>query len=255
MQHPVLLAFTAFQTFFLLAMRQFSVLLLLPLAQLAYAQAPAPALPRTVLVRGTAEQELDPEKLDLLVTYRFSDNVKDSERTQNQEENLRQVVQKAGIAADKLVLDDLSAAGYGGFSKTANSNVALTKVYRLTLDQPRQLNTLIPQLIQTGADNLRVVNLRSSRLAAVRTEVAAQAAADARQKAAAVVKAAGGQLGNMVALTEVPLSEAMRAYQRQGSDAYKAYQGRAREATEIDTPTLRKIKVTAVYEVVFELKP
>lgn len=240
-------------------MRRFSTLLLLPLAQLAHAQLPAPALPRTVLVRGTAEQELDPEKLDLLVTYRFSDNVKDSERTQNQEENLRQVVQRAGIAADKLMLDDLSAAGYGGFSKTANSNVALTKVYRLTLDQPRQLNTLIPQLVQAGADNLRVVNLRSSHLAATKTEVAAQAAADARQKAAAVVKAAGGQLGNVVAITEVPdyvpLSEAMRAYQRQGADAYKAYQSRAREATEIDTPTLRKIKVTAVYEVVFEVKP
>lgn len=237
--------------------RPFVLLLLLP-AGLAHAQAPAPALPRTVLVRGTAEQELDPEKLDLLVTYRFSDNVKDSERTQNQEESLRQVVQKAGIAADKLVLDDLSAAGYGGFSKTSNANVALTKVYRLTLDQPRQLNTLIPQLVQTGADNLHVVNLRSSRLAATKTEVAALAAADARQKAAAVVKAAGGQLGNVVAMTEVPdyvpLSETMREYQ-QRSDAYKAYQGRAREATEIDTPTLRKIKVTAVYEVVFEIRP
>ena len=242
-------------------MRQLALLLLLPLTQLAHAQAPVPTLPHTVLVRGTAEQEIDPEKLDLLITYHFSDNVKDSERTQNQEESLRQVVQKAGIAADKLVLDDLSAAGYGGFSKTSNSNVALNKVYRLTLDQPRQLNTLIPQLVQTGADNLRVVNLRSSRLAATKTEVAAQAAADARQKAAAVVKAAGGQLGSVVAMTEVPdyvpLSEAMREYQRLGSDAYKAkaYQGRAREATEIDTPTLRKIKVTAVYEVVFEIKP
>ena len=212
-----------------------------------------------MLVRGTAEQEIDPEKLDLLVTYHFSDNVKDSERTQNQEENLRQVVQKAGIAADKLVLDDLSAAGYGGFSKTSNSSVALNKVYRLTLDQPRQLNTLIPQLVQTGADNLRVVNLRSSRLAAVKTEVAAQAAADARQKAAAVVKAAGGQLGGIVAMIEVPdyvpMSEAMREYQYKNKDSYNAYQGRARAATEIDTPSLRKIKVTAVYEVVFEVKP
>ena len=52
-------------------MRQLSLLLLLLPAGLAYAQTPAPALPRTVLVRGTAEQELDPEKLDLLVTYRF----------------------------------------------------------------------------------------------------------------------------------------------------------------------------------------
>ena len=56
-------------------------LLLLPLAHISTAQSVAPTPPHTVLVRGTAEQELDPEKLDLLLTYRFSDNVKESGRT------------------------------------------------------------------------------------------------------------------------------------------------------------------------------
>ncbi|RZK61840.1 MAG: DUF541 domain-containing protein, partial [Hymenobacter sp.] len=223
------------------------------------AQAPAAAPLRTVLVRGTAEQELDPEKLDLLLTYRFSDNVKDSERTQSQEEGLRHVVQKAGIAPDKLVLDDLAATGYGGLSKTTNASVALTKVYRLTLDQPQQLNTLVPQLVQTGADNLRVVNLRTSRLAATKIEVAAQAAADARQKATAVVKAAGGQLGGVVAVTELlPESDAQTQYrparEKMQVEGYAAHQSRAREPLEIETPTLRKIKVVAAYDVVFEVK-
>lgn len=242
-------------------MRQLLPLLLLPLAYRAAAQAPTSAPLPTVLVRGTAEQELDPEKLDLLLTYRFSDNVKAGERTQNQEESLRQVVQKAGIAPDKLVLDDLAATGYGGLSKTTNANVALTKVYRLTLDQPQQLNTLVPQLVQTGADNLRVVNLRTSRLAAAKTEVAAQAAADARQKASAVVKAAGGRLGGIVAMTELlPESEAQTQYRydrekmKASAEGYLSHQGRAREPLEIETPTLRKIKVVAVYDVVFEVK-
>jgi len=183
-------------------MRKLLALVLLPLAQVAAAQVPAP-LAHTILVRGVAERELDPEKVDMLLTYRFSDNVKESERTQNQEENLRQVLTKTGIAPDKLVLEELSATGYGGASKVGNDNVAFTKVYRLTLDNPQQINTLVPQLVQTGADNLRFVNLQNSKLAATKAELATQAAAEARQKASLAVKAAGGQLGNVVTMVEV----------------------------------------------------
>lgn len=65
-------------------MRYLFLLLLVSFAQVAAAQAPAQApvnLPHTIAVRGTAEQELEPEKLDLLLTYRFSDNVKENGRT------------------------------------------------------------------------------------------------------------------------------------------------------------------------------
>lgn len=158
------------------------------LAGTARAQAP-----RTILVQGVAERELDPERLDVLLPYRFSDNVKESERTQAQEEALRRVLGRAGIAEDKLMLEELTASGYGG--KVGNSTVALTKTCRLQLDNPRQLNTLVPQLVQTGANNLRFVNLRSRREAATRAELTTQATANARQKAELAVKGAGGQLG------------------------------------------------------------
>ncbi|MBF9219844.1 SIMPL domain-containing protein [Hymenobacter ruricola] len=232
-------------------------LLLLPLAHFSAAQAPVPT-PRTILVRGTAEQELEPEKADLLLTYRFSDNVKENARTQEQEQGLQQVLKQAGIAPEKLVLEDLAASGYGGFSKTANANVALTKVYRLTLNNPKLLNDLIPKLVQTGADNLRVVNLESSRLEATRLEVAGRAAANARQKAQAVAKLAGGQLGGIVAAVEVlPLSavadDKLAAYSSMGYDKKnKSIAGG--EGGEIGTPNLRKINITAVYDVVFEVK-
>jgi len=239
-------------------MRRLLLLSLLPLAQVGAAQVPAPPMPRTILVRGTAERELDPEKLDLLLTYRFSDNVRESERTQSQEENLRQVLSRANIAADKLVLEELSATGYGGLSKVGNANVALTKVYRLTLDNPQQLNTLVPQLVQTGADNIRFVNLQNSKLVATKAELITQAATDARQKATFAVKAAGGQLGGVVTMLEVlpdaTYSEAvLRESWQQLNSYYKAMP--ARSAPEVATPSLRKIKVQMVYDVVFEIRP
>ncbi|RZK52959.1 MAG: DUF541 domain-containing protein [Hymenobacter sp.] len=238
-------------------------LLLVPLAGPVLAQTapalPLPLGPHTVLVRGTAERELDPEKLDVLLTYRFSDNVKESERTQNQEASLRQVLSQAGIAESKLVLEDLSASGYGGFSKVANTTVTLTKVYRLTLDNPRQLGTLVPQLVQTGADNLRFVNLQNAQLATTRAEVAGQAVADARQKALLAAKAAGSQLGGAIRVLEILPGGPERLDELTGAgyvsgNAYK----KARSSdgpVEIDTPSLRKIKLTATYDVLFELRP
>ena len=242
-------------------MRYFLLLLLLPLAQRGRAQVhPAPATPHTILVRGTAEQELDPEKLDLLLTYRFSDNVKENGRTQEQEQALQQVLKQADIAPEKLVLEDLSASGYGGFSKTANANVALTKMYRLSLDNPKTLNDLIPRLVQTGADNLRVTNLVNSRLEAVKVDVAGRAAANARQKAQSAVKLAGGQLAGVVAMVEVlpggSGTDALGDY-RLGYDKKMTLGSRSDTPGEtggIFTPNLRKIKVQAVYDVVFEIK-
>ena len=193
----------------------------------------------------------------MLLTYRFSDNVKESERTQNQEESLRQVVAKAGIAPDKLMLEELSATGYGGASKVGNANMALTKVYRLTLNNPQQLNTLVPQLVQTGADNLRFVNLHNGKLAATKAELATQAAAEARQKASLAVRAAGGQLGSVVTMVEV-LPEAAYAelfLREQAPVMYRAMGAPSRAAPEIATPSLRKIKVQVQYDVVFEIKP
>ena len=243
----------------LLPMRALLWLLLPTLLLARPALGQLPALPHpTVLVRGAAEQELDPKKLDLLLTYHFSDNVKAGERTQNQEESLRQVLSQAGIKATNLVLEELSASGYGGLSKVNNTNVALTKVYRLTLDNPQLATTLIPQLAQTGADNLRVVNLQSSQLAAAQAATAAQAVAAARQKAAVVAQAAGGKLGSVIVLTEV-LPTAQAAPEVRG--AYKVssayYEGgyQAPAASAEAPPNLRKIKVLARYDVIFELKP
>lgn len=238
---------------------RYSFLLLLPLAHFAAAQAPAPVHPpHTILVRGTDEQELEPEKLDLLLTYRFSDNVKENGRTQEQEQGLQAVLKQAGIGPEKLVLEDLSASGYGGLSKTSNANVALTKVYRLTLENPKVLNDLIPKLVQTGADNLRVVNLQSNRLEATRLDVVGRASANARQKALAVAKQAGGQLGGVVAAAEVlPYAEGegqLAAYRSMGFDKKAKVGSAGEEGGEISTPNLRKIKVRATYDVVFEVK-
>jgi len=115
----------------------------------------------------------------------------------------------------------------------------------------------VPQLVQTGADNLRFVNLQNSRLVATKAELATLAATDARQKAALAVKAAGGQLGGVITMLEVlpdaTYSELVLREMMQQNSYYKSPPGRT--APEIATPSLRKIKVQVTYDVVFEIKP
>lgn len=231
--------------------------LLLPLGLPAAAQLPAPNSPaHTVLVRGTAEQELEPEKLDLLLTYRFSDNVKESGRTQEQEQGLQQVLKQAGIPPEKLVLEDLSASGYGGFSKVNNTSVMLFKTYRLVLERPALLNTLLPQLVQTGADDVRLVHLQNARLEAVKSELITQALANARQKAMVAVKATGQQLGAVLGLVEVVPGSPRPEVLGMGSRSVLTSGGRSSlySAEADEKANLRKIKVQAVYDVAFEIK-
>ena len=230
-------------------------LLLLPLAQPVIAQVAPPAPPHTVLVRGTAEQELDPEKLDLLITYRFSDNVKENGRAQEQEQALQQVLKQAGIATDKLVLEDLNASGYGGFSKVNNTNILLFKTYRLQLERPALLNTLLPQLVQTGADNVRLTHLQNARLEAVKAELIAQAVANARQKAGVAAKASGQQLGAVLGLVEVLPGSARPEGLQARYKVMELGSSSSLPSPEVEErPNLRKIKVQAVYDVVFEIK-
>ncbi|RTQ50293.1 DUF541 domain-containing protein [Hymenobacter gummosus] len=239
-------------------MNRFRLLLMLTLlgaAGAAAAQAPAPR-PRTVSVRGTATAEVEPERMELLITYRVADNVKDADKAKAQEQALLAALQSFGVPREKLVLDNLSAYGYGAFSKTFNSTVSLTKVYRLTLDKPAVLNDLIPRLVQTGADNVQVARLESAQLDARRQQVLAAALDNARQKAAVLARQLGLQLGAPLSVAEAlplrlpPADDAPRGYYKlrgslpvePGADA------------DGPVPNLRTIHLSSSVDAEFELK-
>ncbi|GAB2960378.1 hypothetical protein GCM10027048_30080 [Hymenobacter coalescens] len=224
-------------------------------ATTAAAQTAAPR-PRTLAVRGTAFADVEPERVELLVTYRVADNVKDADKAKAQEQALLVALQSFGVPREKLVLDNLTAYGYGGFSKTYNANVSLTKVYRLTLDKPAVLNELIPRLVQTGADNVQVARLESSQLEARKQEVLSRALDNARQKAAQMARQLGQQLGAPLAVAEVvpgltlPAAEDTRSnYKLRGASLEEQA-----DAAGSAPPNLRTIRVSSAVDAEFELK-
>lgn len=218
-----------------------------------WAQVPQP---RRVVVRGIAQQDLEAERAELLLIYRASDNVKDGDRAKEQQARLAAVLRDFGIPADKLTVNNLSAYGWGGFSKVGNSSVSLTKEYRLVIEKPAILDELIPKLVQSGADNVAVSNLESSRLDAFRLEVMGKALADARNKAQFLAQQAGAKLGPVQAVQEV-VPSASPGPERE-TDLYKM-RGAARldemGAEPNSSPVnLRKIRVRVRLDVEYLLQ-
>lgn len=223
------------------------------LATLGYSQANVNRS-RAVTVRGLATEDIDPERVELYITYRVSDNVKDAHKAREQEEKLLETLQKLNISRENLSVDNLTAYGYGG-SKSYNTNLALTKVYRLIIDRPAVLNELIPRLVQSGADNINVGKLESSQLEAKKQEVLAKAVENARQRAQTVARQANVQLGQLLTLEEiVPGLLTLRA----DDDSYSR-KSRLRELQQAgdsgsESLNLRKIRISCAVEAVYELK-
>ncbi|TGE12850.1 SIMPL domain-containing protein [Hymenobacter elongatus] len=213
-------------------------------------------VPRRILVRGAAWQDLEPERAELLLTYRVSDNVKDNERAKEQQARLTAVLRDFGIAPEKLTLNNLSAYGWNGFSKVGNTTVSLTKEYRLIIDKPAQLDELLPKLVQSGADNVVVSNLESAPLDAFRLEVMSKALADARTKAQHMAQQVGAKLGPVQLVQEVvaatPAAERETAtYKMRAAAAAMEESSPEANASPV---SLRKIRVRVRLDVEYQLQ-
>lgn len=206
--------------------------------------------PRRLVVRGTAWQDLEPERAELLLTYRASDNVKDGERAKEQQARLAAVLREFNIAPDKLSVNNLSAYGWGGFSKVGNASVALTKEYRLVVDKPATIDELLPKLVQSGADNVMVSNLESSRLDAFRLETMSKALADARNKAQHLAQQTGAKLGKVLLLQEVSTNP-----ERENTTYKMRSTNNLEESiTEAGNAPVSKIRVRVRLDVEYELQ-
>jgi uncharacterized protein len=207
--------------------------------------------PRMLLVRGAATRELTPETAELMLTYRVADNVRDADRAREQQTRLLAVLRDHNIAPEKLVVYNVSASGYG-FSKTVNSSVSLTKQYKLVLDKPALLDELLPKLVQTGADEVVVINLLSSRLDAFRLEVMSLALADARIKAQHIAQQTGLKLTGTRAVLEVVPTRSARPSRE---ELLKMRGAQALEETIGDNAVgLRSIRVSSAFDVEYDVQ-
>lgn len=210
-----------------------------------------------IVVRGTSVIEIEPEIVDFSIIYRYSDNVKENERIIEQDKMLKAILPQFSIPMDNLLVDNISASGWGGFSKVGNTNISLSKSYRLRYNSTNQIDLLISKLIQTGADNVYVSNLESSKLDSVKKLTMLNALDNAKIKAKEIADKVGGTLGKANVITEIFPS---KSYQTDSRDEYyKISTINVRgvgvyQDTDIQSLNMRKIRVSTTYEIEFELK-
>lgn len=191
---------------------------------------------------------MEPEKAELLLTYHFSDNVKDADRAREQQKNLLAVLRDFAIAPEKLTVYNVSASSSGGVYKVANATVFLTKQYKLVVEKPFIMDELIPKLIQSGADRVEAISLISSKLADFRLQVISKALADARTKAQYVARQMGTSVGKVYSVTEI-----VPAASRSETDLPSLYKMQAyAERQDQQEVSLRKIIVRANFSVEYE---
>lgn len=210
-----------------------------------------------IVVRGTSVKEIEPEIVDLSIIYRYNDNVKDNGRIIEQDKMLKAVLPQFSIPMENLIVDNISASGWGGFSKVGNTNISLSKSYRLRYNSTSNIELLISKLIQTGADNVYVSNLESSKLDSVKRLTMLNALENAKIKATEIANKVGGSLGSAKLITEIFPSKTLQTDSR--DEYYKLSTINIRGAgiyqdTDIQSINMRRIRVTTTYEVEFELK-
>lgn len=212
---------------------------------------------KTITVRGTSTSEINPEKIELSIVYRYSDNVKDNDKANAQETSLLRVLNEFEVSKESLIVDNLSAYGWGGFSKVGNNTISLTKTYRLKVANPSIIDNLLPKLVQTGADNVSIISLESSKLDSAKQVTMTQALDNARAKAQTIAKHMTVQIGNPLSIIEIFPNKTFQIGERgdylnkmginvRGSSTF--------QDTETETLNMRKIRISTTYEIQFEIK-
>ena len=201
--------------------------------------------------------KINPEKIDLLIVYRYSDNLKDNQKTLQQETKLYEVLSLFEIQKKDLVLDNLTATGWGGLYKVENNSVSISKSYRLTISNLNIIDSLIYKLIKTGADNVTIVNLENSKLEEYKQVTINKALENAKLKAQTISSNLGVNLSNPVSVIEIfPTKTIQNNDSRQYYDKVgNTINGRSNfQDFDIETLNMRKIKIYSTFDVEYEIK-
>jgi uncharacterized protein YggE len=152
-------------------------------------------------VTGTSEREITPDRIDLLVTIRESENVKKENELLQKERQVLAATARFNIPPADVTVDQI-AAHRSGYYKTNSNRYQFSKAYRVTLKDIARLDSLIMHLLDAGADQVRITKLSHRELEKHNTEGVAEAIAIARKRAEEVARSLGLGLGKAVQVKE-----------------------------------------------------
>ena len=159
--------------------------------------------PAIVMASGLGEVMLQPDRATVSITVRTIADEPDEASSRN-----RSAAEAVTGALDTLDLDSLRSSGVRiGPNRQYTSDGPKQEGYfaerslRVSTDDLAQVGTIIEAALGAGATEIENVAYTSSEEETARREALARAVENARSHAAAVARAAGGRLGDVVLLS------------------------------------------------------
>lgn len=168
----------------------------------------------SIEVTGSAEMEIEPDEVGLSVTIaNYSDRINTGftdgkVSIDAAEKKLMDVLTKAGIKKEQIVLADATTTNYWSYYIRYGrymDNIRLEKKYEITLTDTKQLNDILGQIPgpKEGIVNVSVSELKNTKIEEYRKKVKIMAMQAAKEKAAYLLEAVNSKVGNPLYVLEM----------------------------------------------------
>ncbi|MET3113396.1 uncharacterized protein YggE [Pedobacter sp. CG_S7] len=211
-------------------------------------------LRRKINVSGNAEAEVTPDIIYMSISlkeYLKDNNSKKKVEITTLENQLYSAVQKAGIAKENLMINNISSYSYAT-EKKKNPDFLVSKQYRLKVTDLNKFNAIMDAIDSKGIAYTNIDSYDYSKIETLKQELKIKALKAAKEKATYMVEALGDKLYRVLEIQEVNNEVYPQQNYRNNAMMMKTSSSDAESAAaEID---FKKIKLNYVVNTVFEIK-
>lgn len=164
---------------------------------------------RTVEVKGSAEMEVEPDEMVLVIGIQeyweeeFEDNTKPEDYKTKVplaqiEDDLVKKLRQAGVEKENVKVRNV-----GNYWRQQGKEFLFSKQLEIELHDFSKINTLIDLLDARGVRNMNIGELKNSKMDEYENQVKVEALKNAREKATILVESLGEELGEVLSITEL----------------------------------------------------
>jgi len=202
-------------------------------------------------VTGTAEQEVDPNEITVLIRLREFEENRQKTSLEKLDQDFLAALKNAGIDKKRLELADVGS-NLGKFGRK-DKDAFRVKSYNLKLTSGAELEKFLEKLDPVKVDLVSIIKVSHTEIEKLRLDLKVKALQVAKSKATTLITAIGGEIGKtlMVREWEEPVQPMYAGnVMFKGTEAYDAAGGVEQES---ETP-FKKLKLRSQISAQFEIK-
>ncbi|MHC1705017.1 MAG: SIMPL domain-containing protein [Tenuifilaceae bacterium] len=155
---------------------------------------------KTIQVVGFAETEIEPDIITISMNAKESESSTKESEIVKMENRIISFIKNLGIKPENFFYDRYSANSQ--FSFSSGSKYKLKKSYKLIINKPLLMDTIVAKCLELGMDNIFVSKLEHSKADSIQNNLLANAVNNGNLKAKIISQNAGIKLGQVTNVNE-----------------------------------------------------